>query len=77
MPAGEEHSKHAPLQDASAWKPIEVVTGEPSSIFDGSIPISDPWVLVDKGDKSLHDPRAKETLYLRSDMNPVLMVGVL
>jgi len=26
-----------------------VVTGEPSSIFDGSIPISDPWVMVDNG----------------------------
>jgi len=34
MPAGEEHSKHPPPQDASAWKPIEVVTGEPSSGID-------------------------------------------
>jgi predicted GH43/DUF377 family glycosyl hydrolase len=49
IPAGREISEHLPAIDETAWHRIETVSGEPSSVFDGSVPISDPSIMFDEG----------------------------
>jgi predicted GH43/DUF377 family glycosyl hydrolase len=49
IPAGKEHSEYTPQNDVSPWNRIQAISGEPTSIFDGTRPISDPWVMHDDG----------------------------
>lgn len=47
IPAGKEYSEYVPTVDETAWSRIETITGEPSYIFDGNVPISDPSIIFD------------------------------
>jgi predicted GH43/DUF377 family glycosyl hydrolase len=47
IPSGQARSQHTVQNESSPWKRVAATTGNPASIFDGSRPISDPWVMRD------------------------------
>lgn len=49
VPAGESYSRHTASDSASLWVRGKPISGEPKSIFDGTTPISDPWIVRDEG----------------------------
>lgn len=50
VPAGQGHSRHTAPAAGSAWERLEPMTSSPPELFDGTTPVSDPWIVRD-GDR--------------------------